>query len=321
MKEKEALVLLNMGGPNNLSEVKMFLHNMFTDPNIITVKCSMLRRFIAWNIIRKRLKSSEEVYRQLGGKSPIVEHTLTLVHALQDKMEKMDKEVSVYYLMRYTPPQSDELVNELKSKGFKKVALIPLYPQFSTTTTRSSLEDFYSTMQKYDYQARIFEIKNYYEERNYNLAILERIKEQLKHESASQYHLVFSAHGLPQKIIDAGDPYEFHIERHVNILKSLLDEQRLTFSSITLAYQSKVGPLKWLEPSLDQVLETKKDQKVLIYPIAFTVDNSETEYELEIEYKEIAQQLNINSYKVARCVNSHPYFVDALYKIYQKIVF
>jgi ferrochelatase len=131
-------------------------------------------------------------------------------------------------------------------------------------------------------------------------------------ENPNEYNLIFSAHGLPQKIVDAGDPYEKHVNEHVKILSDILKEQGVEFKSISLAYQSKVGPMKWLEPALDKELEKYKDQKVLIYPIAFIVDNSETDFELIIEYKEEADKIGIADYKVCKCLNYDEKFIKAI---------
>ncbi len=312
---KEAIILLNMGGPNNLSEVEMFLTNMFNDPNILTMKSSTMRKFVATMITFFRAESSQEIYRELGGKSPIVEHTERLVHALQGALP----DVYIDYVMRYTPPFAPEVIERLKKRGIEKIYLIPLYPQYSTTTTKSSLEDFEQAFNTSGLDAVLLEKKHYYELSTYNDAVIERIVEGLEGDKSSDYHLIFSAHGLPQKIIDAGDPYQRHVERHVELLKEKLLQKELNFKQVSLAYQSKVGPLKWLEPSLETMLDKTRNENVLIYPIAFTIDNSETDFELRIEYKEIADELGFKKYKVAPCVNDHPLFVEALVELYTKM--
>ncbi len=312
---KEAIILLNMGGPNNLSEVEMFLKNMFNDPNILTMKSGAMRKFVATMITFFRTESSQEIYRQLGGKSPIVGHTEKLVEALQEAMP----EVYIDYVMRYTPPFAPEVIEKLKDKEIEKVFLIPLYPQYSTTTTKSSLEDFEEAFHDSGLDAILLEKKHYYELPKYNDAVIERIVEGLQGDKAEDYHLIFSAHGLPQKIVDAGDPYQRHVERHVELLKQKIEDKGIHFKNIVLAYQSKVGPMAWLKPSLETMLEKTRNEDVLIYPIAFTIDNSETDFELGVEYKEIAQELGFKKYKVAPCVNNHPLFVEALQELYIKM--
>ena len=305
-----------MGGPNNLQEVEMFLKNMFNDPNILTMKSALMRRFVAGSITLLRAEASQEIYRSLGGKSPIVSHTKKLITALQ---KKVGDGVYVDFVMRYTPPFAPEVIEKLAQKGIEKIFLIPLYPQYSTTTTKSSLDDFEAALHASGLDAVVVEKKHYYENDYYNEAVIARIKEQMEDAQYRDFDLIFSAHGLPQKIVDAGDPYQRHIERHVEILKQKLQEHNLDFHQVHLAYQSKVGPMKWLEPSLEESLKRVRNRGVLIYPIAFTIDNSETDYELSVEYKAIAQEQGFKNYRVCRCANAHPFFVEALVELYEKM--
>ena len=314
---KEAIILLNMGGPNNLAEVEMFLTNMFNDDNILTMKSGILRKFIATMITFFRTESSQEIYRELGGKSPIVGHTKQLVKDLQKALP----DVYIDYVMRYTPPFAPEVIERLKEQKIEKIFLVPLYPQYSTTTTKSSLEDFEKAFHDSGLDAILVEKKHYYELPKYNDAVIERVVEGLDGDKSEDYHLIFSAHGLPQKIVDAGDPYQRHVERHVELLKEKLIEKKIDFKFVNLAYQSKVGPLAWLKPSLEEVLDKTRNENVLIYPIAFTIDNSETDFELGIEYKEIAEELGFKKFKVGPCVNNHPLFVEALVELYEKMKF
>ncbi|MCF6331553.1 MAG: ferrochelatase [Sulfurimonas sp.] len=313
---KEAVILLNMGGPNNLNEVEMFLKNMFNDKNILTMKSSALRKIIGGMIVFNRTESSQEIYRQLGGKSPIVGHTKNLVKKLQTRL---GKNVIVDFAMRYTPPFANEVIERLNTQNVDKIYLIPLYPQQSTTTTKSSLEDFEESYHKNDGNAILVEIKHFFENKTYNKAILERIKETIASDSYKDFDIIFSAHGLPKKIIDAGDVYEKHVNKHVDILKVMMKEQNMDFREVHLAYQSKVGPMEWLKPSLDDKLITIKNRGVIIFPLAFTIDNSETDFELEIEYREIAEELGFKNYRVCRCPNDSELFVDTLEEIYQKM--
>ena len=314
--KKEAIILLNMGGPNNLEEVELFLTNMFSDPNILTMKSSLLRKFVGTMITFTRTESSQEIYRKLGGKSPIVGLTQEIVQKVQDIV---GEDVLVDFAMRYTPPFADEVIERLKENEVQRIYLLPMYPQYSTTTTKSSLEDFYEALHVSGLDAVVYEVKHYFENQNYNRAIIERIKEVVEDDNYEELDLVFSAHGLPQKIIEAGDPYQSHIEKNVEILKEMLKERDMNFHEVHLAYQSKVGPMKWLEPSLGDKLETIRNRGVVIYPLAFTVDNSETDYELSMEYQEIAHEMGFETYKVCKCVNDHPLFIDALFEIVEKM--
>lgn len=313
---REAVVLLNMGGPNNLGEVEMFLTNMFNDPYILRTKSSLLRKVIAGIITWTRVEKSQEIYRQIGGKSPLVALTHSLVTKVQ---EKLGSDVIVDFVMRYTPPMAEEVCRRLKEQGIKKVYLIPLYPHYSSTTTQSSLDDFEAAAQRIGWDVLTVEIKHFFTHSTYNECLLERIIEALGNDKAGEFDLVFSAHGLPQSVVDQGDPYQRHIIRHVALLKELLHSRGIYFNGVTLAYQSKVGPMKWLEPSLEASLRSLNTKKVIIVPIAFTIDNSETDFELSIEYAEIAHKLGIEVYRVCKCPNDHPLFVQTVAELYAKM--
>ncbi|QOY51014.1 ferrochelatase [Candidatus Sulfurimonas baltica] len=314
--KKEAVILLNMGGPNNLEEVEMFLKNMFADKNILTMKSNLLRKFIGGLIVFNRTESSQEIYRQLGGKSPIVGHTKSLVKKLQ---ERLGENVIVDFAMRYTPPFAPEVIDRINKEKVQKIYLIPLYPQQSTTTIKSSLEDFEENYHSSEGSAVLVEIKHFFENKTYNKAIIERIKEKMGSDDYNDFDIIFSAHGLPKKIVDAGDVYERHVQKHVEILKEMLKDEKMNFHATHLAYQSKVGPMEWLKPSLQEKLETIRNRGVIIFPIAFTIDNSETDFELEIEYREIAEELGFKEYRVCRCPNDSNLFIDALEEIYNKM--
>ncbi len=313
---KEAIVLLNMGGPNNLEEVETFLHNMFNDPYIIRTKSTLLRRFIAKMITLSRTKKSQEIYKQIGGKSPLVGHTRNLVRRLQ---EGIGSETVIDFIMRYTPPMAKEVCTRLKEQGIEKVYLIPLYPHYSSTTTQSSLDDFETVAHAVGLNVISVEIKHFFTHETYNRCLIERIRESLANDDASAFELVFSAHGLPQKIVDEGDPYQRHVMAHVALLSQMLEDSGIRFKGIHLAYQSKVGPMQWLEPSLETMLHELNNKRVIIVPIAFTIDNSETDFELSMEYAEVAKELGYEAYRVCRCPNDHPLFVQTLQELYEKM--
>ncbi|PHS56832.1 MAG: ferrochelatase [Sulfurimonas sp.] len=314
--KKEAVILLNMGGPNKLEEVEMFLKNMFADKNILTMKSDLMRKIVGGLIVFNRTESSQEIYRQLGGKSPIVGHTKSLVKKLQDRL---GDNVIVDFVMRYTPPFANEVIEKLSKKDISKIYLIPLYPQYSTTTTKSSLEDFEEMYHENGKDAVLVEIKHFFENETYNEAILQRIKEKMQDSSYTDFDMIFSAHGLPKKIVDAGDVYQRHVEKHVELLKKKLKEKDMNFHDVHLAYQSKVGPLEWLKPALDDKLKTVRNRGIIIFPLAFTIDNSETDFELEIEYREIAEELGFKEYRVCSCPNDSDLFVDTLEELYEKM--
>ena len=305
-ENKKALVLLNMGGARSKDELKMFLTNMFNDRNIITVRNDLIRKMIAYFIVSRRLDSAWENYKHIGNASPINPLTEKLVQKCNEQIE----DYKVYQAMRYTPPFAQDVIKEILKDGITNILLLPLYPQFSTTTTKSSVQDFIDYT---PYSCKLEYIEEFYQNEKFNECIINEIISNV--EDASQYNLIFSAHGLPQKIVDNGDPYEEQMNEHVEILKNMLEKKGVNFKSINLAYQSKVGPMKWLEPSLEDMLKNFKDQKVIIYPIAFIVDNSETDFELDIEYREIAHNLGIKEYKVCRCVNDSDDFIEAIKNI------
>ena len=309
-KNKKALVLLNMGGARNKDELKMFLTNMFNDENILTINIDFIRSIIASFIVKKRLDSAWQNYEKIGNASPINPLTEKLVTKCNEKIE----EFKTYQAMRYTPPFADTVLEQIKKDGINEILLLPLYPQFSTTTTKSSVQDFIGNIPYEGFTVKY--IEEFYKNDKFNDCIINEIISNV--EDSTEYNLIFSAHGLPQKIVKKGDPYEEQMKEHVEILSNKLKERGKNFKSINLAYQSKVGPLKWLEPSLEDMLKNFKEQKVIIYPISFIVDNSETDFELNIEYREIAHEMGISEYKVCRCVNDSDAFVEAIKDIIKK---
>jgi ferrochelatase len=284
---EEALFLMNMGGARDERELREFIYNMFSDKRIIS---SPIRVILAPLITMFRYKKVWKNYEEIGG-SPIYQHTQNLVDKLSKRVD-----IPIYSVMRYTSPRASEVI---KKYNIKRAILFPLYPHFSTTTTLSSFDDVDGI--------ETIKIDRFYKDRLFNEAVIDKIAPNLDED----VNLIFSAHGLPQNIIDKGDPYENEVNEHVEILQNMLDAKGIKYKSISLAYQSKVGPMKWLEPSLDNMLKKFQNQKVLIYPISFIIDNSETDLELAIEYKELATSLNID-YKVVKCVNDSDKFVDFL---------
>lgn len=305
----KTLVLLNMGGPNSLDEVEVFLKNMFNDKNIITVKSDLLRSLISFMIVTARKKEARSNYAKIGGKSPIVGYIKQLIEKLQLEF----KDTYVTYAMRYTPPFAQDVVEELKQKGITEVTLLPLYPQYSTTTTKSSLEDFKEALEPL--HVKTLQVDRFYENRLYNELLVERIEEQLKNKNSQEFELIFSAHSLPQSIVDKGDAYQKEILLHVELLKNILKEKNILFKDIHVAYQSKLGPVKWLDPSLEDKLKSLTCKQIIISPISFTLDNSETEFELSMEYKEVADELGFEKYLVAKCPNDSDKFVQAITQI------
>lgn len=309
---KRAILLLNMGGPNNLDEVEVFLNNMFNDKRIIAAP-KPIRMIIAKLITYKRKDEAKANYAHLGGKSPLVGYTKELIAKLQNTI----KDATIHMVMRYTPPFAQDVLQQLHDVD--EVYAIPMYPHYSSTTTLSSMDDLHDTFTKLGIKAKLKTINQYYNNTHYINAIVERIKESLKGENPADFELVFSAHGLPKKIIKKGDLYQKHIRANVFHARKALMLAGINFQNTHLAYQSRLGPLEWIRPYLEDKLQSLQKKKVIIFPIAFTIDNSETEFELEIEYREKAEHLGISDYRVAKAPNDHPEFVKCIKNIYEDL--
>lgn len=309
---KRAILLMNMGGPNNLDEVEVFLTNMFNDKRIIGAP-KLIRSLIAKLITYKRKDEAKENYAHLGGKSPLVGYTQELI----GELEKSIGDASVHMVMRYTPPFAKDVLENLKDVD--EFYAIPLYPHFSSTTTLSSYDDLYESMDALKIRARVKHLDAYYNDAYYNKAIIERVKEALGDDNAEDFELVFSAHGLPKRVIEKGDSYQKHIRQNVYAARKALLEAGVHFHKTHLAYQSRLGPLEWIRPYLEDKLKSLQKKKVIIFPIAFTLDNSETEFELEIEYREKAEAMGFVDYRVAKAPNAHPEFVKCIANLYEDL--
>ncbi|WP_122893626.1 ferrochelatase [Arcobacter peruensis] len=306
---KKAVVLMNMGGPNNLDEVEVFLKNMFNDKYIIGAP-QPIRAMIGLLITTLRKKEAKENYAELGGMSPIVGHTKRLVRRLNKTLD-----ADVFYKMRYTPPFAKDVLEDLRD--YDEIYAIPMYPHYSSTTTKSSIEELQKWAKKLKIKAKIKTLDSYYDNEDYNKAIVERIKERMSDVNTEDYELIFSAHGLTQRIIDKGDPYQDHVLKNVECAKKELEKQGIKFKNIQVAYQSRLGPVEWIKPYMDVTLNEMAGKKVLVYPISFTVDNSETEFELVVEYKEIADEVGIADYRVAKAPNHDEYFMKTVKHLYE----
>lgn len=291
---KKAVVLLNMGGARDKKELKELLLNMFLDKRIIN---SPIRFFLAPFMRIFRAKSAWKNYEKIGG-SDIYKHTESLAKKVQ---KLLGSEYELFYAMRYTKPNISEI---FQNKEFKEAIFFALYPQNSSTTTLSSYDEVDKFFRNRD--TKIVKIGHFYEDEEFNKTIINSIKSKF----CENLHLIFSAHGLPVSIAKK-DPYEKQVSLHIEILKEMLEKEGLKFKNISLAYQSKIGPVEWLKPALDESLKKfKKGDNILVYPISFVIDNSETDFELSIEYKDLADKLGLN-YSVCKAQNDSDEF--ALY--------
>ena len=305
---------MNMGGASTLDEVEIFMRNMFNDRRIIGAPPFIRKPLAEW-ITRSRLAGVQENYKKLGGGSPLLEISRRVQRKLQDRIE----DGTVELIMRYTPPFAKEVLDRLKNEGVEKLYLIPMYPHFSTTTTASSIEDIRRTASMIGYRPKIVSLLHYYDDPSYLEAVEEKIVQRLGKTDPKSLTMIFSAHGLPKRVIKRGDPYQTQIREEVALHLKRLRHRGIEFAQTHLAYQSRVGPVAWLTPALDRVLEEVKNKKVLIYPLSFTIDNSETLFELDIEYRHVAERLGFEYYEVCSCPNDSDTFVRVLENLYRKM--
>ncbi|WP_121020805.1 ferrochelatase [Helicobacter vulpis] len=308
---QEAVVLLNMGGPNHLQEVEVFLHNMFNDPCILSIKNARLRQLVAKFIVKSRASKSRAIYERIGGKSPIA----SLSAQLAQRLCALDPSRYYTYAMRYTPPYALGVLEQLQQCGIKHITLFSMYAQYSTTTTLSSLTDVHNALKTLNYAPFLNTIDRFYTNALYNQAIVQSIMSTLKGRDPKEFVLIFSVHGLPERVILQGDPYQAECIHHVSLLKQALTRASLFFKRVELSYQSKVGPMKWLEPSTEALIEHYRKSKLIIYPLSFSIDNSETLYELQIQYRLDAKRLGVLEYLVCPCLNDHPDFAKAILEV------
>jgi ferrochelatase len=293
-QEKITVVLLNLGGPNDLAAVRPFLFNLFKDPAIIRLP-KIPRLLIAWLISTLRHKKAQSIYTRIGGKSPLLENTNAQAAALETLVIQKFPNAKVHVCMRYWHPFSDEVIKKILHDMPEHVVLLPLYPQYSTTTTMSSLKDMRDQLDKKSFYGKIHEVCCYFDAPDFIKAHVQHISAALKSTPEGLTPIVlFSAHGVPQDVIDDGDPYAWQVEK--TVLKIM---EKIPGVNYKICYQSKVGPKKWLEPSIDTVLRGCADDEnaaVFVVPIAFVSDHSETLVELDMDYKDLSENLGIKFY-------------------------
>ena len=305
---KTAVLLLNMGGPTDISGVEPFLKNIFADPLLLPIKNSLIRKMVGNIIVSKRLESVKENYRKIGGYSPLIKHTFALTSALN----ALDSSKTYSYAMRYSPPFCKDVLANLKAQGVQDLVLFSLYPQFSTATTYSSLLDAKSCLKSLEYTPRVSVVEHFSEYEPFYELIADEIISTLDGADSKEFVLLLSAHGLPKSLIEKGDCYVEHCERGKQIICKILQSRGVDFAKIVLCFQSKVGPMRWIEPSTKDTISAHKDSKIIIYPLAFTIDNSETDYELKIQYKELADSFGVRDYRVCECLNDKEGFAKVI---------
>lgn len=307
---KTAVVLLNLGGPDSLEAVESFLYNLFCDPDIFNIPFG--QKLFAKLISNRRAPKIIEEYKLIGGKSPINEWTEIQRNKLEIELRKINSNTDVLIAMRYWKPLTQTTIKKIETGNYDKIILLPLYPHYSITTTGSSFNEW-NRYYTGDVKKLVF-INGYYNHPGYLSAINQRIDEALLNFSdiiRSEVQLVFSAHGTPVSLVKKGDPYSIQIKQTVEAVM----KQRNYSHKHHLCYQSKVGPMKWLEPATDTMIEelvNKGNKHLLIIPISFVSDHIETLFELDIEYRHIADELGIESYIVMKGLNDSQLFIDAL---------
>lgn len=307
------MVLCNLGGPDSLDAVRPFLFNLFSDPDIFRLPLGWLtQRPFAALIARRRAPEAAHGYAAIGGKSPILEYTRAQAEALARALQGAGG-YDVHVCMRYWHPLTREVVAQLKERNYARVILLPLYPQYSITTTGSSYNEFMRQCQRQHYHPAVTLVRQWYDQPDYQHAIVETLRAEaakFPDPDPQRIELLFSAHGLPRKIVDAGDPYERQIRATYGALCA-----ELGWPHTTLCYQSRVGPLEWLRPYTNDVIREKAAagaKQMLVYPIAFVSDHVETLFELGITYAELARAQGIAHYRVVPALDSHPRFIAAL---------
>jgi len=312
--KKTAVVLMNLGGPSSLRGVKPFLFKLFFDRSIIN-----LPLFFRWPLAKyiafRRDKYAQNIYKQIGGASPILKETEAQAKALQNSLEEHGN-YKTFIAMRYSIPDSNEAIDNIKKYEPDEIILLPLYPQFSTTTTKSSSLEFEKELIKANFKVPVKKICCYPENKKFISAhvdlLLKEINKIKNHKIP--FRVLFSAHGLPQNIIDAGDPYEKQVEKTVHcVLRSLEAESGIEFD-YKICYQSRVGPLKWLGPSTaDEVIRAGVEERaVIISPIAFVSEHSETLVELDIDFKKLALENGVPKFIRTPTLSTNRLFIDAL---------
>lgn len=308
---KLAVVLFNLGGPDSLEAVEPFLRNLFSDPAILSMPW-FLRWPLAWVIARRRAPFAREIYAKIGGSSPIVAETRAQADVLDKVLAQSDLDAKCFIAMRCWHPFSDGAALAVKAWGAERIVLLPLYPQFSTTTSASSLADWKRAAGKAGLQAPTSEICCYPDHLDFIAATAELIQTAFEaRKPGVDYRLLLSAHGLPKQTIAKGDPYQWQVERTAKAIVDALGMEGLDWS---VCYQSRVGPLEWIGPATDaEIRRAGADGKgAIVVPIAFVSEHSETLVELDIEYADLAKAAGVADYLRVPTVRSHPRFVAAL---------
>ena len=307
---KKAVILFNLGGPDKLDSVEPFLFNLFKDPAIIDLP-KIFRYPIAKLISNRRAPVAKKIYEQLGGSSPI----LKLTEEQSAKLEKMlnlsqsQNQFKTFIVMRCWHPRAIETIQKLKLFEPDEVILLPLYPQYSASTTGSSIKEWHQVCNSENFHVKTSTICCYPTDDYFINAHVNLIEEKI--ENLKNFKLIFSAHGLPERNIKKGDPYQWQVEQTVDKIVKKMNIVELNY---ILSYQSRVGPLKWIGPSTDSVIieNSKLGKDLVIVPIAFVSEHSETLVELDIEYKKLADENGCKNYIRVQALGIDENFIKSM---------
>ena len=312
---KKAVILFNLGGPDNLENVEPFLFNLFNDPAIISIP-SFLRYPLAKFISKRRAPIAKNIYREMGNRSPILELTEQQAKSLEKNLSTQGS-YKCFVVMRCWHPRAADVIKKVKSYNPKEIILLPLYPQFSATTSGSSINEWKELCEKQNYKVKTKIICCYPTEDNFIESHASLIKKVIKKLNNRNFKLIFSAHGLPESKIRKGDPYQWQIQETVKGIMLKLEGENLDH---VITYQSRVGPMKWIGPSTDEeiVKYSKEKRGLVLVPVAFVSEHSETLVELDIEYKKLAEKNGCSFYKRVPALGVEENFIKGLAKLVLK---
>tara|TARA_B100001123_G_scaffold124602_1_gene145093 strand:- start:337 stop:1341 length:1005 start_codon:yes stop_codon:yes gene_type:complete len=308
---RKAVILFNLGGPDKLESVQPFLFNLFNDPAIISIP-SIFRYPLAKFISAKRAPIAKNIYREIGDKSPILELTQDQAKILENNLSKKG-DYKCFVVMRCWHPRAMDIIKKVKEYNPSEIVLLPLYPQYSASTSGSSIKEWNDLCKKENYKVKTKTICCYPTESNFLESHASLIKKIIKNLDKN-FKLLFSAHGLPENKIKKGDPYQWQVEQTVEGIMTKLKDENLDY---TISYQSRVGPLKWIGPSTDEVIikYSKENRGIVIVPVAFVSEHSETLVELDIEYKKLAEKNGCSFYKRVPALGIEENFIKGLAKL------
>ena len=308
---KLGIVLFNLGGPDRADAVRPFLRNLFSDRAIIDLP-AIVRYPLARFIADRRAPITRGIYAEIGGRSPIVEETEAQARALEARLAQAGHEAKAFVAMRYWHPFAHEAVAHVKNWNPDAIILLPLYPQYSTTTSRSSLAEWHQEAARQHLKIPTHEVCCFPIEEGFVSAMTQLLSEALQRvKPGVAYRVLFSAHGLPKRVIDRGDPYQWQVEQTVAAVVSRLNRPDIEHA---ISYQSRVGRLEWIGPPTEAEIRRAGEERkgLIVVPVAFVCEHSETLFELDIKCIRIAQDCGVPDYIRVPTVRTQPAFIGGL---------